>query len=165
MFFRQSFWQYNISHRKALNKIRYGASSIICIPDNHGRDREREIGRKRFQLKEMSAFEVVYFIVKCITLKKTNIFKQYRAARTRGLILQFFSNCRKKWRVICYNFVNKILNRVRARETKTEKEKHSLVWQHRSRTVGAHTVLIHILNTARIIKKPDYTCYRQSYLV
>lgn len=70
MFFRQSFWQYNISHGKALNKIRYGASSIICIPDNHCRDREREIGRKRFQLKEMSAFEVVYFIVKCITLKK-----------------------------------------------------------------------------------------------
>lgn len=96
MFFRQSFWQYNFSHGKALNKIRYGASSIICIPDNHCRDREREIGRKRFQLKEMSAFEVVYFIVKCITLKKTNIFKQYRAARTRGLMLQFFSNCRKK---------------------------------------------------------------------
>lgn len=57
--FRQSFWQYNISHGKALNKIRYGASSIICIPDNDCRDREREIGRKKFQLKEMSAFEVV----------------------------------------------------------------------------------------------------------
>lgn len=70
MFFRQSFWQYNINHGKALNKICYGASSIICISDNHCRDREREIGRKRFQLKEMSAFEVVYFIVKCITLKK-----------------------------------------------------------------------------------------------
>lgn len=77
--------------------IKYGASSIICIPDNHCRDREREIERKRFQLKEIFAFEVVYFIEKFIILKKPNIFKQYRAARTHGLMFQFFSNCRKKY--------------------------------------------------------------------
>lgn len=74
--------------------MRYGVSSIICIPDNHCRDRESEIERKRLQLKEISAFEGVYCEI--YNLKRTNIFKQYRAARTHDMMLQFFSNCRKK---------------------------------------------------------------------